>query len=78
MFSNSKREAFNIAFNYWSTYADLTFEEARDGFSADIVIEFRRGDHDDGYPFDGPSNFKHRFLGVTAIIKCNKKSKAVF
>lgn len=56
-----KRHALNKAFNYWATHADISFKEVCDKCEADFVIEFGEGNHGDGYPFDGQSNFKLRF-----------------
>ncbi|KAJ1390447.1 PGBD-like superfamily [Sesbania bispinosa] len=47
------RQACESAFKSWSQVTDFTFTETN-GDSADVVIGFHRGDHGDGYPFDGP------------------------
>ena len=41
------------AFNMWQEVSGLTFEETRSR-SADIKINFYRGSHGDGNPFNGP------------------------
>jgi len=48
------RSVCSDAFKKWSDVSPLTFQEASDGASANIVIAFYSGDHGDGYPFDGP------------------------
>ncbi|KAJ6877760.1 hypothetical protein NC651_030494 [Populus alba x Populus x berolinensis] len=48
------RSACSDAFKKWSDVSQLTFQEASDGASANIVITFYSGDHGDGSPFDGP------------------------
>lgn len=48
------RTACFNAFQKWAGVTQFTFQEASEGAQADIVIGFRRGDHGDGYPFDGP------------------------
>ncbi|KAJ6975450.1 hypothetical protein NC653_031332 [Populus alba x Populus x berolinensis] len=48
------RSVCSDAFKKWSDVSQLTFQEASDGASANIVIAFYSGDHQDGYPFDGP------------------------
>ncbi|KAL5569723.1 hypothetical protein UlMin_026298 [Ulmus minor] len=47
------------AFQKWSQASRFTFQEVSETSQSDIVIGFHRGDHGDGYPFDGP-------LGVLA------------
>ncbi|CAH1802129.1 unnamed protein product [Owenia fusiformis] len=47
------RSTIARAFNYWAEVTPLTFTEIEDASEADIYISFRRGYHDDGYPFDG-------------------------
>ena len=46
------REAVKKAFGVWSQHTPLTFREITRG-TADINIQFARGEHGDGYPFDG-------------------------
>lgn len=46
------RAAIQSALKTWSDVTPLTFKEITRG-SADIDIQFSRGDHGDGYPFDG-------------------------
>lgn len=43
------------AFEFWSNVANLEFSETSG--SADIVISFESGDHNDGAPFDGAGNY---------------------
>uniref|UniRef100_A0A674NB86 72 kDa type IV collagenase n=1 Tax=Takifugu rubripes TaxID=31033 RepID=A0A674NB86_TAKRU len=45
-------DAFFRAFKVWSDVTPLTFERIMDG-EADIMINFGRNEHGDGYPFDG-------------------------
>ncbi|KAK5934957.1 hypothetical protein CgunFtcFv8_020360 [Champsocephalus gunnari] len=45
-------DAFFRAFKVWSDVTPLTFERLMDG-EADIMINFGRNEHGDGYPFDG-------------------------
>jgi hypothetical protein len=44
------------AFALWAGQTSLTFTEASDSSSADIVIGWASGDHGDGDPFDGPGD----------------------
>ncbi|XP_013397405.1 matrix metalloproteinase-24 [Lingula anatina] len=46
-----QRRAFYQAFEHWSKVTPLTFRETRG--TADIVIQFSRYNHGDGYAFDG-------------------------
>ncbi|KAI9107569.1 hypothetical protein K1719_021606 [Acacia pycnantha] len=50
------RHVFQQAFSVWSQVSSFTFSEAANGAgsSSDLVIGFYRGDHGDGFPFDGP------------------------
>ncbi|KAI4356888.1 hypothetical protein L6164_000870 [Bauhinia variegata] len=50
------RYVFQQAFGKWSQVSRFTFEEAPAGAKADLVLGFYRGDHSDGYPFDGLGN----------------------
>uniref|UniRef100_A0A3B3C9A7 72 kDa type IV collagenase n=1 Tax=Oryzias melastigma TaxID=30732 RepID=A0A3B3C9A7_ORYME len=45
-------DAFYRAFKVWSDVTPLTFTRIMDG-EADIMINFGRNEHGDGYPFDG-------------------------
>ncbi|KAL3992722.1 intraflagellar transport protein [Sarotherodon galilaeus] len=45
-------DAFFRAFKVWSDVTPLTFTRIMDG-EADIMINFGRNEHGDGYPFDG-------------------------
>ncbi|KAK3719198.1 hypothetical protein QZH41_011746 [Actinostola sp. cb2023] len=42
------------AFNEWAKVTALTFTKVTGNTKADINIKFVKGDHGDGYPFDGP------------------------
>ncbi|GMJ02594.1 hypothetical protein like AT1G59970 [Hibiscus trionum] len=42
------------AFQKWASVSPFRFQEVAQGNRADIRIGFYRGDHRDGYPFDGP------------------------
>ncbi len=54
-FGKDKTRAYiQEAFNDWARYAPLQFREAVPGEKPDFTISFRDGNHDDGYPFDGP------------------------
>ncbi|XP_046744597.1 matrix metalloproteinase-2-like [Diprion similis] len=46
------RAAFSRALNLWAVNSKLTFTEHNSDY-ADILIYFERGNHNDGYPFDG-------------------------
>ncbi|XP_055935789.1 matrix metalloproteinase-2-like [Argiope bruennichi] len=46
------RSQLRKAFQVWSAASALTFEEVQ-GQSADILVSFLKGQHGDGYPFDG-------------------------
>lgn len=51
-----------MAFQQWASATHFTFSEAQDEGRADLRIGFHRGDHGDGYPFDGPgSTVAHAF-----------------
>uniref|UniRef100_A0A8C6PP29 72 kDa type IV collagenase n=1 Tax=Nothobranchius furzeri TaxID=105023 RepID=A0A8C6PP29_NOTFU len=45
-------DAFFRAFKVWSDVTPLTFTRIMDG-EADIMVNFGRNEHGDGYPFDG-------------------------
>ncbi|XP_006000312.1 72 kDa type IV collagenase [Latimeria chalumnae] len=45
-------DAFARAFQVWSDFTPLKFRRIQDG-EADIMINFGRWEHGDGYPFDG-------------------------
>lgn len=45
-------DAFVRAFQVWSNFTPLKFSRIQDG-DADIMINFGRWEHGDGYPFDG-------------------------
>ncbi|XP_048508022.1 72 kDa type IV collagenase-like isoform X1 [Athalia rosae] len=50
------------AFGAWSGYSRLDFKQINDP-SADIIVAFGRGNHGDGYAFDGPGNIlAHAFF----------------
>ncbi|CAI9782609.1 unnamed protein product [Fraxinus pennsylvanica] len=42
------------AFNQWASATHFTFSRVHNTVGADLVIGFHRGDHGDGFPFDGP------------------------
>ena len=42
------------AFQVWSDYSRLEFNQSDDYYGSDIVIAFGRYSHGDPYPFDGP------------------------
>ncbi|GIY98429.1 matrix metalloproteinase-17 [Caerostris extrusa] len=46
------RSQLRKAFQVWSAASALTFQEVQ-GHSADILVSFLKGQHGDGYPFDG-------------------------
>ncbi|XP_010278837.1 PREDICTED: metalloendoproteinase 2-MMP-like [Nelumbo nucifera] len=47
------RSICSRAFSRWQQVSHFTFEEVQNGAASDIVIGFHRGDHGDGYSFDG-------------------------
>ncbi|XP_043723245.1 metalloendoproteinase 3-MMP-like [Telopea speciosissima] len=50
------------AFARWAQVSHFTFKEVAEGTTADIEIGFHRGDHGDGYAFDGQgSTLAHAF-----------------
>ena len=49
---DQQRQAIANALQVWADQTPLNFREVTRG-SADIVIQFARGEHGDGYPFDG-------------------------
>uniref|UniRef100_A0A8C3FNA4 Peptidase metallopeptidase domain-containing protein n=1 Tax=Chrysemys picta bellii TaxID=8478 RepID=A0A8C3FNA4_CHRPI len=50
------------ALQAWGNASALTFREAP-GAGADILVDFSRSFHEDGYPFDGPgSTLAHAFF----------------
>ncbi|ODM88248.1 Neutrophil collagenase, partial [Orchesella cincta] len=49
------------AFSLWETVTDLSLSRKESG-NVDIDISFEKGDHGDGYPFDGPGSIlSHAF-----------------
>ena len=50
--SNSRRTIAD-SFQLWADVAGVQFRETSG--EADVTISFERGDHGDGYKFDGPS-----------------------
>ncbi|XP_055313291.1 matrix metalloproteinase-2-like [Sitodiplosis mosellana] len=46
-------QIFSAAFKVWETYTCLTFRHVNNLIDADIEIKFERGNHGDGYNFDG-------------------------
>ncbi|XP_067834992.1 matrix metalloproteinase-17-like isoform X3 [Heptranchias perlo] len=58
---NTIDSLLHIAFRVWSRVSPLKFQWVSEG--ADIVIEFGRSHHGDGYPFDGPGGtLAHAFF----------------
>uniref|UniRef100_A0A8D0L7X6 Peptidase metallopeptidase domain-containing protein n=1 Tax=Sphenodon punctatus TaxID=8508 RepID=A0A8D0L7X6_SPHPU len=56
------RNLLYFALRAWSNVSALSFHEAPSG-SADILVDFSRSYHDDGYPFDGPGGtLAHAFF----------------
>ncbi|XP_075773468.1 LOW QUALITY PROTEIN: matrix metalloproteinase-25 [Pelodiscus sinensis] len=56
------RSLLFYALQAWANASALTFQEAS-GDGADILVEFSRAFHQDGYPFDGPgSTLAHAFF----------------
>ncbi|XP_028398596.1 72 kDa type IV collagenase-like [Dendronephthya gigantea] len=47
------RNALDRAFKMWSEVSPLRFTEVFGNEKADLMVSFERGNHDDGYPFDG-------------------------
>ena len=57
------RTLIQQAFDDWAKYAPLKFRESPGDDSAEFVIRFVGGDHQDGYPFDGPAGtLAHAFF----------------
>ena len=50
---NDERAAVVQGMLLWSAFTPLTFTEASNAASADIVISWQVGNHGDGSPFDG-------------------------
>ncbi|XP_035661831.1 matrix metalloproteinase-28-like [Branchiostoma floridae] len=51
------------ALKLWSDASPLSFYQAKEDEEADIMVKFTRGDHSDGYPFDGKGGvFAHAFF----------------
>jgi Matrixin/Bacterial TSP3 repeat len=53
---DSERDLIRRAFALWAGQTALTFTEATDSSTADIVIGWATGEHGDGDPFDGPGD----------------------
>ena len=53
---DTERDDIRRAFALWAAVIPLTFTEASDTSTADIIIGWYTGDHDDGDPFDGPGD----------------------
>lgn len=53
MESGLVRLELNKAFKVWSDVSQLNFREVNANDNADIVVSFERGQHNDGYAFDG-------------------------
>ncbi len=57
------RSELKRAFSYWTNASGLYFEEVAKTSPADLVIEFVKNEHDDGYPFDGQGgDLAHAFF----------------
>ncbi|XP_027358812.1 metalloendoproteinase 1-like [Abrus precatorius] len=71
------REAVESAFQSWSKVTDFTFTEIEsEDDPVDIVIGFHRGDHGDGYPFDGPGQvLAHTFAPEDGRLHCDADEK---
>ncbi|KAI2578536.1 MMP2 isoform 7, partial [Pan troglodytes] len=60
-------DAFARAFQVWSDVTPLRFSRIHDG-EADIMINFGRWEHGDGYPFDGKDGLlAHAFAPGTGV-----------
>uniref|UniRef100_A0A5F9CK92 72 kDa type IV collagenase n=4 Tax=Oryctolagus cuniculus TaxID=9986 RepID=A0A5F9CK92_RABIT len=60
-------DAFARAFQVWSNVTPLRFSRIHDG-EADIMINFGRWEHGDGYPFDGKDGLlAHAFAPGTGV-----------
>ena len=65
-------EQVEKAFKEWERISTLKFSKSQDP-NADILVRFRSGMHDDGYPFDGPGGtlahgfYPHNNLGWYSI-----------
>ncbi|XP_043942611.1 matrix metalloproteinase-17-like [Protopterus annectens] len=60
--SNNLRTLMYYALKVWGDATQLTFHEGNT-VDADIMIDFSRSYHDDGYPFDGPGGtLAHAFF----------------
>jgi hypothetical protein len=53
---DTERDLIRRAFALWAEQTALTFTEASDSSTADIVIGWATGEHGDGDPFDGPGD----------------------
>ena len=73
-FGREKTRAYvQEAFNDWARYAPLQFRESIPGEKPDFTISFRNGDHDDGYPFDGPGGvLAHGFFPTDGRVHFDK------
>ncbi|XP_057444833.1 metalloendoproteinase 1-like [Lotus japonicus] len=54
--NNDYKRAFARAFSRWAPWMPFSFKEITSNETADIKIGFYKGDHGDGFPFDGPYN----------------------
>ncbi|XP_040184680.1 72 kDa type IV collagenase [Rana temporaria] len=65
--SETVDDAFARAFQVWSDVTPLKFNRLKDG-DADIMINFGRWEHGDGYPFDGKDGLlAHAFAPGSGI-----------
>ncbi|KAH9747899.1 hypothetical protein KPL70_004857 [Citrus sinensis] len=55
--SNRRSRTRTPSFLTWSKYTPFSYEFVQDYDAADVKISFQRGDHGDGYPFDGPGPY---------------------
>ncbi|CAN0367278.1 unnamed protein product [Lampetra planeri] len=65
--ADTVRTLMSLALKAWSDVADVRFHERptppHGSLEVDIVVEFARSDHGDGYPFDGPGGMlAHAFF----------------
>ncbi|KAK7407296.1 hypothetical protein VNO78_09094 [Psophocarpus tetragonolobus] len=59
---NTFKSAFARAFSKWALVVNIAFDEATSYETANIKIAFRRRNHGDHYPFDGPlGTWAHAF-----------------
>lgn len=54
--AENMRSVVADALNKWAQYSPFSFQEVSEGSQSNLVFGFFEGDHQDGYPFDGPGN----------------------